>query len=86
MKIHYRDCYCYQGVDRCDFCTGRRPPDRLRWEFPDHQSAVDLLTACKWQPEAPSRFVKPGEWARIDGLGSTAGMPTIYAVKFGHLE
>lgn len=22
-----RDCYCYQGVDRCDFCTGTRTPD-----------------------------------------------------------
>jgi hypothetical protein len=22
-----RDCYCYQGVDRCDFCTSVRTPD-----------------------------------------------------------
>ena len=22
-----RDCYCYQGVDRCDFCTSTRTPD-----------------------------------------------------------
>ena len=22
-----RDCYCYKGVDRCDFCTGTRTPD-----------------------------------------------------------
>ena len=22
-----RDCYCYQGVDRCDYCTSTRTPD-----------------------------------------------------------
>lgn len=22
-----RDCYCYKGVDRCDFCTSTRTPD-----------------------------------------------------------
>jgi len=26
-----RDCYCYQGVDRCDFCTSMRTPDGAPW-------------------------------------------------------
>ena len=21
------DCYCFRGVDRCDFCTSMRTPD-----------------------------------------------------------
>lgn len=26
-----RDCYCYQGVQRCDFCTSTRTPDGAPW-------------------------------------------------------
>jgi hypothetical protein len=26
-----RDCYCYQGVGRCDFCTSTRTPDGAPW-------------------------------------------------------
>lgn len=31
FKAAARDCYCYNGVQRCDFCTSTRTPDGAPW-------------------------------------------------------
>ena len=78
-----RDCYCYQCVQRCDFCTGMRRPDRYRYDFPTLAAAQEYLAACDWTQEAPCYFRKGNRWASIRGDGSGAGLPTIYEVRTG---
>lgn len=80
-----RDCYCYQGVNRCDFCTGLRKPDRNSNEFGSIEAAQVALMSRGYQSENNSthRFCKGDEWAAIYGGGSNAGLPTIYVVNTG---
>jgi hypothetical protein len=83
-----RDCYCYQGVDRCDFCTGTRRPDRYRNHYATEEEARAFLLACGWQHEsgATCRFCQGSRWATIGGLGSCAGLPTVYEVREGEYK
>jgi len=78
-----RDCYCYQGVLRCDFCTGMRRPDRFRNDYATVQEAQEFLTAEGFKQEAPCQWTKGKRWASIHGDGSNAGLPTVYGVQYG---
>ncbi len=78
-----RDCYCYQGVQRCDFCTGLRRPDRYRDDYASLEEAQEMLRAGGWTMKASHRWTKGEKWASIGGAGSTAGMPTIYTIHTG---
>ena len=78
-----RDCYCYQGVDRCDFCTNTRRPDRYHYDFASMADAQAFLDACGWTAEATAYWRKDGKWASIKGDGSSAGLPSVYYIHFG---
>jgi hypothetical protein len=78
-----KDCYCYKGVGRCDFCTGIRLPDFATWESASTNELREMLTSCGYAQEYPCRFLHPTKgWASIMGLGSATGLPTVYCVKF----
>ncbi len=78
-----RACYCYQGVDRCDFCTSTRRPDRYRNDYATLGAAQAMLDAQGWRAVASHRWEKGDKWATIHGIGSQAGMPTLYEVCYG---